>query len=178
MNKYERVNKIAMIMDMRYKELKQQRIRFTMIYDKLNTELISLTHKFYYNELSLKENHPWGFDYNMGDNGGIYDDISKSISLNYELIRPVDYLFAGLDEKDEHKKEQYYDIAIQLLSSVVHELRHAWQDEMGMLVGLTYVTAEEDYNKYRQQDVEIDAREYQSLFFTNEFFEFILNNYK
>ena len=178
MNKYERVNKLAMIMDMRYKELKQQRIRFTMIYDKLNTELISLTHKFYYNELSLKENHPWGYDYNMGDNGGVYDDINKSISLNYELIRPVDYLFAGLDEQDEEKKEQYYDIAIQLLSSVVHELRHAWQDEMGMLVGLTYVTAEEDFERYQQQDIERDAREYQSKFFTKEFFEYLLNNYK
>ena len=178
MNKYERVNKIAMIMDMRYKELKQQRIRFTMIYDKLNTELISLTHKFYYNELSLKENHPWGYDYNMGDNGGVYDDINKSISLNYELIRPVDYLFAGLDEQDEEKKEQYYDIAIQLLSSVVHELRHAWQDEMGILVGLTYVTAEEDFEKYQSQEVEIDAKSYQSKFFTEEYFKFVLNNYK
>lgn len=178
MNKYEKINKLAEVMDKRYKQLKEQKIRFTMIYDKLNSELISLTHKFYYNELSLKESHPWGFDYNMGDNGGIYDDINKNISLNYELIRPVDYLFAGLDEQNEERKEQYYDIAIQLLSSVVHELRHAWQDEMGMLIGLTYVTAEEDFEKYQSQEVEIDAKLYQSKFFTEEYFKFVLNNYK
>lgn len=174
----ERINTLAIVMDNRYKELKQQGIRFTMIYDKLNSELISLTHEYYYKELDLEESHPWGFDYNLGDNGGVYDDIGKGILLNYEIIRPVDYLFAGLDEKDEHKKEQYYDMGIQLLSSVVHELRHAWQDEMGMLVGLTYVTAEEDFERYQQQDIEKDAREYQSKFFTKEFFEYLLNNYK
>ena len=174
----ERINTLAIAMDNRYKELKQQGIRFTMIYDKLNSELINLTHEYYYKELGLEESHPWGFDYNLGDNGGVYDDVSKSISLNYEIIRPVDYLLAGLDEKDEHKKEQYYDMGIQLLSSVVHELRHAWQDEMGMLVGLTYVTAEEDFERYQQQDVERDARRYQSKFFTEEYVEFVLNNYK
>ena len=178
MNKYERIGKLAEAMDRRYKELKQQKIRFTMIYDKLNSELISLTHEYYYKELGLEESHPWGFDYNLDDNGGVYDDISKGILLNYEIIRPVDYLFAGLDEKDENKREQYYEMGIRLLSSVVHELRHAWQDEMGMLVGLTYVTAEEDFERYQQQDIERDAREYQSKFFTEEYIEFVLNNYK
>ena len=178
MNKYERMGKLAVLMDKRYKQLKEQKIRFTMIYDKLNSELISLTHEYYYKELGLEESHPWGFDYNLGDNGGVYDDVGKGILLNYEIIRPVDYLFAGLDEKDEHKKEQYYNMGVQLLSSVVHELRHAWQDEMGMLVGLTYVTAEEDFERYQQQDIERDAREYQSKFFTKEFFEYLLNNYK
>lgn len=172
------INTLANLMDKRYKQLKAEGMRFTMIYDKMNSELISLTHKYYYKELNLKESHPWGFDYNLGDNGGVYDDINKGILLNYEIIRPVDYLFAGLDEKDEHKKEQYYDMGIQLLSSVVHELRHAWQDEMGMLVGLTYVTAEEDFERYQQQDIERDAREYQSKFFTEEYVEFVLNNYK
>ena len=174
----ERANALAVLMDKRYKQLKEQKIRFTMIYDMVNTELINTTYRYYYNELKLKEHHPWKFSYDLKDNGGVYDDVSKSISLNYEIIRPVDYLLAGLDEKDEHKKEQYYDMGIQLLSSVVHELRHAWQDEMGMLVGLTYVTAEEDFEKYQQQDIERDAREYQSKFFTKEFFEYLLNNYK
>lgn len=178
MNKNERMGKLAEIMDIRYKQMKSEGVRFTVIYDKLNTELISLTHKFYYNKLSLKESHPWGFDYNMGDNGGVYDDINKSISLNYELIRPVDYMFAGLDEKDKKKREQYYGIAIHLLSSVVHELRHAWQDERGMLIGLQYTTAEEDFEKYRNQDIERDARAYQRGFFTEAFFEFLLNSYK
>ena len=172
------INTLANLMDKRYKQLKAEGMRFTMIYDKLNSELISLTHEYYYKELGLEESHPWGFDYNLGDNGGVYDDISKGILLNYEIIRPVDYLFAGLDEKNEHKKEQYYDMGIRLLSSVVHELRHAWQDEMGMLVGLTYVTAEEDFERYQQQDIERDAREYQSKFFTEEYVEFVLNNYK
>ena len=174
----ERINTLAIAMDNRYKELKQQGIRFTMIYDMVNSELINTTYRYYYNELKLKEHHPWKFSYDLKDNGGVYDDVSKSISLNYEIIRPVDYLLAGLDEKDEHKKEQYYDMGIQLLSSVVHELRHAWQDEMGILVGLTYVTAEEDFERYQQQDIERDAREYQSKFFTKEFFEYLLNNYK
>ena len=178
MNKYERMGKLAVLMDKRYKQLKEQKIRFTMIYDKLNSELISLTHEYYYKELGLEESHPWGFDYNLGDNGGVYDDVGKGILLNYEIIRPVDYLFAGLDTNDERKKEQYFNIGIELLSCVVHELRHAWQDEMGMLVGLTYVTAEEDFERYQQQDIERDAREYQSKFFTKEFFEYLLNNYK
>ena len=177
-SKMESLNNLATLLDRRYKELKTKGVRFTMIYDKLNSELISLTHEYYYKELGLEESHPWGFDYNLGDNGGVYDDIGKGILLNYEIIRPVDYLFAGLDEKDEHKKEQYYDMGIQLLSSVVHELRHAWQDEMGMLVGLTYVTAEEDFERYQQQNVERDARRYQSKFFTKKFFEYLLNNYK
>ena len=176
-SKMESLNNLATLLDRRYKELKTKGVRFTMIYDKLNSELISLTHEYYYKELGLEESHPWGFDYNLGDNGGVYDDIGKGILLNYEIIRPVDYLFAGLDEKNEYKKEQYYDMGIQLLSSVVHELRHAWQDEMGMLVGLTYVTAEEDFERYQQQDIERDAREYQSKFFTEEYVEFVLNNY-
>ena len=61
---------------------------------------------------------------------------------------------------------------------MVHELRHAWQDEMGMLVGLTYVSAEEDFEKYQSQEVEIDAKSYQRGFFTEAFFEFLLNSYK
>ena len=177
-SKMESLNNLATLLDRRYKELKTKGVRFTMIYDKLNSELISLTHEYYYKELGLKESHPWGFDYNLGDNGGVYDDIGKGILLNYEIIRPVDYLFAGLDEKDECKKEQYFNIGIELLSCVVHELRHAWQDEMGLLKGLKYVSAEEDYEKYRQQDVERDARRYQSKFFTEEYVEFVLNNYK
>ena len=172
------INTLASLMDKRYKQLKEQKIRFTMIYDKLNSELISLTHEYYYKELGLEESHPWGFDYNLGDNGGVYDDIGKGILLNYEIIRPADYLLAGLDTNDECKKEQYFNIGIELLSCVVHELRHAWQDEMGMLVGLTYVTAEEDFERYQQQDVERDARRYQSKFFTEEYVEFVLNNYK
>ena len=172
------INTLASLMDKRYKQLKAEGMRFTMIYDKLNSELISLTHEYYYKELGLEESHPWGFDYNLGDNGGVYDDIGKGILLNYEIIRPVDYLFAGLDTNNECKKEQYFNIGIELLSCVVHELRHAWQDEMGLLKGLKYVSAEEDYEKYRQQDVEIDAREYQSHFFTEGLFKFILNNYR
>ena len=177
-SKMESLNNLATLLDRRYKELKTKGVRFTMIYDKLNSELISLAHEYYYKELGLEESHPWGFDYNLGDNGGVYDDISKGILLNYELIRPADYLLAGLDEKDENKREQYYEMGIRLLSSVVHELRHAWQDEMGMLVGLTYVSAEEDFEKYQSQEVEIDAKSYQRGFFTEAFFEFLLNSYK
>ena len=177
-SKMESLNNLATLLDRRYKELKTKGVRFTMIYDKLNSELISLTHEYYYKELGLKESHPWGFDYNLGDNGGVYDDIGKGILLNYEIIRPVDYLFAGLDTNDECKKEQYFNIGIELLSCVVHELRHAWQDEMGMLVGLTYVSAEEDFEKYQSQEVEIDAKSYQRGFFTEAFFEFLLNSYK
>ena len=178
MNKYERMGKLAEVMDRRYKELKQQKIRFTMIYDMVNTELINTTYRYYYNELKLKEHHPWKFSYDLKDNGGVYDDVSKSISLNYDIIRPADYLLAGLDEKDENKREQYYEMGIKLLSSVVHELRHAWQDEMGMLIGLQYTSAEEDFEKYRNQDIERDARAYQRGFFTEAFFEFLLNSYK
>ena len=174
----ERANALAVLMDKRYKQLKEQKIRFTMIYDMVNSELISLTHKYYYNELRLRESHPWKFSYDLKDNGGVYDDVSKSISLNYDIVRPADYLLAGLDTNDECKKEQYFNIGIELLSCVVHELRHAWQDEMGMLVGLTYVTAEEDFEKYQSQEVEIDAKSYQSKFFTEEYFKFVLNNYK
>lgn len=174
----ERINVLAEMLDKRYKQMKSEGVRFTAIYDKLNTELIGLTHSYYYRELDLRESHPWGFDYNLGDNGGVYDDINKSILLNYELIRPADYLLAGLDEKDENKREQYYEMGIRLLSSVVHELRHAWQDEMGMLIGLQYTTAEEDFEKYRNQDIERDARAYQRGFFTEAFFEFLLNSYK
>ena len=172
------INVLAEMLDRRYKQMKSEGVRFTAIYDKINTELIGLTHSYYYRELNLRESHTWGFDYNLGDNGGVYDDINKGILLNYELIRPADYLLAGLDEKDECKKEQYFNIGIELLSCVVHELRHAWQDEMGLLKGLKYISAEEDYEKYRQQDVEIDAREYQSHFFTEGLFKFILNNYR
>ena len=111
----ERINTLAIAMDNRYKELKQQGIRFTMIYDMVNTELINITYRYYYDELKLKEHHPWKFSYDLKDNGGVYDDVSKAISLNYEIVRPVDYLLAGLDEKDKKKREQYYDIAIQLL---------------------------------------------------------------
>lgn len=174
----ERINVLAEMLDRRYKQMKSEGVRFTVIYDKLNTELISLVHSYYYKKLRLKESHPWGFDYNLGDNGGVYDDINKGILLNYELIRPADYLLAGLDEKDENKREQYYEMGIRLLSSVVHELRHAWQDEQGLLQGLEYVSAEEDYERYKTQKVEIDAREYQSHFFTNEFFNYLMNNYK
>ena len=177
-SKMESLNNLATLLDRRYKELKTKGVRFTMIYDKLNSELISLAHEYYYKELGLEESHPWGFDYNLGDNGGVYDDISKGILLNYELIRPADYLLAGLDTNDECKKEQYFNIGIELLSCVVHELRHAWQDEMGMLVGLTYVSAEEDFEKYQSQEVEIDAKSYQRGFFTEAFFEFLLNSYK
>lgn len=171
------INTLANLIDKRYKELKEQKIRFTMIYDMVNSELISLTHKYYYNELRLRESHPWGFDYNLGDNGGVYDDINKGISLNYDIVRPADYLLAGLDTNDECKKEQYFNVGIELLSCVVHELRHAWQDEQGLLQGLKYVSAEEDFEKYRQQDVEIDAREYQSHFFTKDFYEYLLKEY-
>ena len=174
----ERINVLAEMLDRRYKQMKSEGVRFTTIYDKLNTELIGLTHSYYYRELNLRESHPWGFDYNLGDNGGVYDDINKGILLNYELIRPADYLLAGLDEKDENKREQYYEIGIKLLSSVVHELRHAWQDEAGMLIGLQYTSAEEDFEKYRNQDIERDARAYQRGFFTEAFFEFLLNSYK
>ena len=174
----ERLNNLATLLDRRYKELKTKGVRFTMIYDKLNSELISLAHEYYYKELGLEESHPWKFSYDLKDNGGVYDDVSKTISLNYEIVRPADYLLAGLDTNDECKKEQYFNIGIELLSCVVHELRHAWQDEMGLLKGLKYVSAEEDYEKYRQQDVEIDAREYQSRFFTEGLFKFILNNYR
>ena len=177
-SKMESLNNLATLLDRRYKELKTKGVRFTMIYDKLNSELISLAHEYYYKELGLEESHPWGFSYDLKDNGGVYDDVSKTISLNYEIVRPADYLLAGLDTNDECKKEQYFNIGIELLSCVVHELRHAWQDEMGLLKGLKYVSAEEDYEKYRQQDVEIDAREYQSHFFTKGLFEFILNNYE
>ena len=177
-SKMESLNNLATLLDRRYKELKTKGVRFTMIYDKLNSELISLTHEYYYKELGLKEHHPWKFSYDLKDNGGVYDDVSKSISLNYDIVRPADYLLAGLDTNDECKKEQYFNIGIELLSCVVHELRHAWQDEMGMLVGLTYVTAEEDFERYQQQDVERDARRYQSKFFTEEYVEFVLNNYK
>ena len=176
-SKMESLNNLATLLDRRYKKLKTKGVRFTMIYDKLNSELISLTHEYYYKELGLEESHPWGFDYNLGDNGGVYDDIGKGILLNYEIIRPVDYLFAGLDTNDECKKEQYFNIGIELLSCVVHELRHAWQDEMGLLKGLRYVSAEENFEKYRQQDVEIDAREYQSHFFTKDFYEYLLKEY-
>ena len=172
------INVLAEMLDRKYKQMKSEGVRFTAIYDKLNTELISLVHSYYYKKLRLKESHPWGFDYNLGDNGGVYDDVGKGILLNYEIIRPVDYLFAGLDTNDEYKKEQYFNIGIELLSCVVHELRHAWQDEQGLLQGLKYVSAEEDFERYRMQDVEIDAREYQSSFFTEGLFKFILNNYR
>ena len=177
-SKMESLNNLATLLDRRYKELKTKGVRFTMIYDKLNSELISLAHEYYYKELGLEESHPWKFSYDLKDNGGVYDDVSKTISLNYEIVRPVDYLLAGLDTNDECKKEQYFNIGIELLSCVVHELRHAWQDEMGMLVGLTYVTAEEDFEKYQSQEVEIDAKLYQSKFFTEEYFKFVLNDYK
>ena len=172
------INTLASLMDKRYKQMKSEGVRFTAIYDKLNTELIGLTHSYYYRELDLRESHPWGFGYDLKDNGGVYDDVSKSISLNYDIVRPADYLLAGLDTNDECKKEQYFNIGIELLSCVVHELRHAWQDEMGMLVGLTYVSAEEDFEKYQSQEVEIDAKSYQRGFFTEAFFEFLLNSYK
>ena len=112
----------------------------------------------------------------MGDDGGIYDDTTKSISLNYEFIRPVDYLFAGLDEDNEDKKKEYYTMALKLWSCIVHELRHAWQDEMEMLEGLEYTSANEDYEKYRAQDIEIDARKYQRAFYTRDFYEYLINN--
>ena len=174
----ERINVLAEMLDRRYKQMKSEGVRFTAIYDKLNTELIGLTHSYYYRELNLRESHPWGFDYNLGDNGGVYDDINKGILLNYELIRPADYLLAGLDDKHENTREQYYDTRIRLLSSVAPARRHAWQDEMGMLIGLQYTSAEEDFEKYRNQDIERDARACQRGFFTGAVFEFLLNSYK
>ena len=78
----ERINVLAEMLDRRYKQMKSEGVRFTAIYDKLNTELIGLTHSYYYRELNLRESHPWGFDYNLGDNGGVYDDINKGILLN------------------------------------------------------------------------------------------------
>ena len=50
----ERINTLAIAMDNRYKELKQQGIRFTMIYDMVNSELINTTYRYCYNELKLK----------------------------------------------------------------------------------------------------------------------------
>ena len=58
-SKMESLNNLATLLDRRYKELKTKGVRFTMIYDKLNSELISLAHEYYYKELGLEESHPY-----------------------------------------------------------------------------------------------------------------------
>ena len=60
---------------------------------------------------------------------------------------------------------------------MAHELRHAYQQEHGLADLDSYIDSEEDFDTYINQPCEVDAREYQAGFFTeemyDEFFKFL-----
>ena len=135
--------------------------------ETIDNAVINLTNRYAKEALSLRYYYPIFAQKMSVDSWGQYSSRYGEIYIN----KSYSHICKMMSSKR-------YDMIAELIDTILHESRHAWQDEMGMLVGLTYVTAEEDFERYQQQDIERDAREYQSKFFTEEYVEFVLNNYK
>lgn len=65
---------------------------------------------------------------------------------------------AELYKKDENSATFFFE---RIFESVLHEYRHVFQRKIGMY-SLEYIKSSEDYDSYRNQACEVDAREWAS----------------
>lgn len=114
--------------------------------EAIDKAIIKLSNEYAKKELNLKYYYPvftqkmkkeiWG-EYD-GHYGEIY--INESYSHSCEMI-----------------KNKRYDLLAELIDTILHESRHAWQDEHNVDKS-NYVSSEVDMNAYMNQSIEVDAR--------------------
>lgn len=133
----------------------------------INKSLYQGMHNYCSLDLDLEDYYRWSLE-DLGDLTRARFT-GYSVQLNNDN-NPATYLITGYYLQDDIKlRDAYYRKAMLQLSSMAHELRHAKQLELGMLDDINYVTEEEvGYEVYANQDIEVDAREYQHQVFDNE----------
>lgn len=172
-----KIEQLATKIDKEYKEIRKN-MEINMSISYLNTKILNAVHDYCVKDLQLKEHHPWNYVYDMNeDTGGVYETNGGYININCNEISPVDYLFAALDTDDKKLANNYYKGAYYCMSVMCHELRHAYQHENGQISNdMKYISSNEDYEGYKQQWCETDAREYQQRCISEELINYIYNN--
>lgn len=175
MNKLESMERLAEMVDNKFLALLEKGTNEQLAEDLVSTKLYQAVHEYCSNDLDLFNYYNWGLEdlgeYTRGEFNGY------SIKIN-RLCRPAAYLMSGLYTEDRETKINYYNKALTMLSSMAHELRHAYQQENNMYNDDEYINSSEDYDAYRAQECEVDAREYQRGFFTKQLYEELVNSVK
>lgn len=82
--------------------------------------------------------------YNLGS----YNFIDDIVTINSHYVYKAFYQKASISDLDI------------LLDDIAHELRHAWQYDTGNYQKEPYISGDFDYEAYRAQPCEVDARRY------------------
>ena len=116
--------------------------------ETIDNAVINLTNRYAKEALSLRYYYPIFAQKMSVDSWGQYSSRYGEIYIN----KSYSHICKMMNSKR-------YDMIAELIDTILHESRHAWQDEQGVDKS-NYVSSDEDFDKYMQQDTEVDAREW------------------
>ena len=160
------VNQLAKLVNDKFEELCKVDDNDDYNEQVINTALYKAMYEFCSDDLDLNEVYRWNFA-DLGDSTrGKFT--GHSVELNVDN-NPATYLMSGYYFRDEIKiRDAYYRKAMLQLSCMAHELTHAKQLEEGRLYEDEYISSEQDFEQYKNQKIEIEARAYQGQVFEDE----------
>lgn len=82
----------------------------------------------------------------------LYVPESKQIGLNMRYVKELILSANSMNMRPINEIAEF----------VVHEIRHAWQYAGNMEIPKNYVNGNTDFDKYYNQEIEVDARQYAS----------------
>lgn len=133
------------------------------ITDAIDDAVIKLTNRYAKETLNLRYYYPIFAQKMDVNNWGQY-------SRRYGEI----YINSSYTHVCEMMNDERYDLIAELIDTILHESRHAWQDEQGINFN-NYVSSDENYEEYRNQSTEVDACEWASEHMGNAI-DYIVDN--
>jgi len=102
-------------------------------------------------------------------------DLKYIPEICYQKMDKEDYGYYSPMEKNINVNSMLLDNPRELVKTVAHEMRHAYQHERAEKLDTytdqlycynidNYISADEDYNEYRDQYIEAEARAFEKLF--------------
>lgn len=120
----------------------------------VTNRLYRTVHEFVSKDLDLDKYYP--FDLIDMDDEQMYGEFNgHTVSMNSNLLPTSCFVYAYKQQDKDILDESLY-----ILSTMAHELRHAWQRETGQYA--QYVDCYVDEEAYLKSEAEVDARQYQA----------------
>lgn len=116
--------------------------------DAVDDAVIKLTNRYAKEALGLRYYYPVFAQKMSVDSWGQYSSRYGEIYVNKSYTHVCKMM-----------SNKRYDMIAELIDTILHESRHAWQDEQGIDKS-NYVSADENYEEYKNQSTEVDAREW------------------
>ena len=164
----EAMKELAMDVNDKMIDMMEAGATMELAQDLLSTRLYNAVYNIVEKDLDLKEYYNWGLDSTLDDSTR-GEFTGYSIKIN-RLNAPAAHLIRALYEDDKENERYEYNMALTVLSTMAHEMRHAWQRENNVYDLNDYISSDENYDDYYNQDSEVDARNYQNKFFTRELY--------